>query len=224
MDYLLDLGTIAGIILFIGYILYIWFDIKYDNIEPNPTTWFMFAYGTAILTVLEWDGEASWELLVLPTLCSIGGIVVALRLWLKARKSDPTRWWPEDWWPEDRWEQGSFVGDILITVAYVAIWVFAVYSPLLTETGREYWVLVFLFLSNVSTFPQFYPILSTTYKNPETEHWLPWAVWTVSYVLLTVATWQVVDAWFWHALLFYPISNAFLHAMVAVLALRKHPA
>ncbi|MEM9336303.1 MAG: hypothetical protein AAGA35_00405 [Patescibacteria group bacterium] len=217
-----DIGTIAGLVLFAGYVIYIWLDVVYDMIDPNPTTWFMFAYGTLILTVLEWDGEATLSLLILPTLCSLGGVIVALRLWYKAFKKDPTQWWPADWWPEDPWERWSFIGDIVITVAYIGVWIFA-YSALVDEASREWWVLVFLFLSNLSTFPQFYPLISTTWKDPETEHWLPWTVWTISYALLIVATLDATNGVWWHALMFYPASNVLMHGIVALIALRRNP-
>ena len=48
------LGVLAGILHFIGYVYY----IKNEDIKPQPTTWFMFAYGTAIL---------KWQLLLIGT-------------------------------------------------------------------------------------------------------------------------------------------------------------
>lgn len=214
MDILLRIGIIAGVLQLIGYTLY----LSDKNIDPNPVTWFMFAYGTAILTVLEWDSAATLPELILPMTCSVLGIVVSARCWWRARQKDPSRWWPEDWWPEDFWERWSFISDIAITVAYVGIWVFATYA-LITFEDKAIAVWLFLFLSNLSTFPGFYPILHTTWKNPEREYWLPWAVWTIAYGLLGFLTYHTHGA-FWHILMFYPLSNALMHGLVSLLAMR----
>lgn len=212
---ILRLGIFAGFLQLFGYILY----LRDQNIDPNPTTWFMFAYGTLVLAILEWDANATAPELILPTVCGLLSIVVAGKCWLQARKINPSRWWPHDWWPEDKWDKFSFVSDILITAGYIAAWGLATYA-LLSEAGRAWAVLVFLFLSNLSTFPSFYPILRSTFTNPERESWLPWIVWAISYTVLGYVTFSVHGA-FWHPLMFYPVSNALLHALVAVVASRK---
>ena len=48
---MLYLGLLAGLLQLVGYLLY----VRDEEIEPNPVTWLMFAYGTMLLTVLEWD-------------------------------------------------------------------------------------------------------------------------------------------------------------------------
>lgn len=211
---LLTLGIIAGVLQLIGYYLY----LTDDHIDPNPVTWFMFAYGTLVLAVLEWDIDATFAELILPTVCGLLAIVVSAKCWKQARAQNPHRWWPEDWWPEDYWDRFSFVGDIVITLGYMAAWALATFAILSAE-GREWAVVAFLFLSNLSTFPAFYPIFHSTYKNPEREHWVPWAVWAIAYAILALVTYLTHDK-FWHALMFYPLSNAFLHAIVAILAVR----
>jgi hypothetical protein len=211
---LLALGVLAGVLQLIGYFLY----LTDEHIDPNPVTWFMFAYGTLVLAVLEWDIDATFAELILPTVCGILSIVVSVKCWKQARIRNPNRWWPEDWWPEDYWDRFSFVGDIIITMGYMAAWALATFA-ILSADGREWAVVAFLFLSNLSTFPAFYPIFNSTYKNPERENWLPWAIWAVAYAILALVTYLTHDK-FWHALMFYPLSNAFLHAIVAILAVR----
>jgi len=210
------LGIIAGLLQLLGYYLY----LTDEHIDPNPVTWFMFAYGTLVLAVLEWDIDATFAELILPTVCGILAIVVSVKCWRKARTINPNRWWPEDWWPEDFWDRFSFAGDVLITLAYIAAWGLATFA-VLSVAGREWAVVAFLFLSNLSTFPAFYPILHSTYEKPEREHWLPWAIWAVAYSLLGLVTY-LTHGELWHALMFYPLSNAVLHAMVSVVALRKY--
>jgi hypothetical protein len=178
----------------------------------------MFAYGTLILAILEWDIQATFAELILPTVCGLLSIVVSVKCWKKAREINPNRWWPEDWWPEDYWDRFSFAGDLIITAGYMAAWVLATFA-VLSSDGREWVVVAFLFLSNLSTFPAFYPIFHSTYDNPEREHWLPWTIWAVAYAILGLVTYLTHNE-FWHALMFYPLSNAFLHAIVAILAVR----
>ena len=211
-EIILGLGILAGLLQVLGYVFY----IRDEEIDPNPVTWFMFAYGTGILALLEWDSEATLPELILPVTCAILSIYISYRCWKTARKRDPSKWWPEDWWPEDKVEQWSFISDILITIGYIGAWGLAAYA-LLTPEHREYAVLAFLFLSNLSTFPSFYPLLRQAYHRPETENWLPWAVWTSAYACLAVVTYNTQGE-LWHALMFYPLSNVFLHGLVALIA------
>ncbi len=211
----LFLGVVAGLLQLLGYYYY----LTDEHIDPNPVTWFMFAYGTLVLAVLEWDIDATFAELILPTVCGVLAIVVSFKCWQKARVLNPNKWWPEDWWPEDFWDRFSFSSDILITISYVLVWVLATFAVL--TTTEQYWaVLAFLFLSNLSTFPAFYPILHSTWTNPEREHWIPWIIWAVAYAILGFVTYKVHGE-LWHALMFYPASNAVLHALVGILALRK---
>lgn len=184
-ELLLTPGVLAGAIQIIGYIVY----IKDDNIDPNPVTWFMFAYGTGILTILEWDSEATVPELLLPIVCSVFSIYVSFKCWKKARLRDSTRWWPEDWWPEDIWERWSFISDIAITFAYIFAWALASWA-LLTPEYREVAVISFLFLSNLSTFPSFYPLIRETYLDPRKESWKPWTLWAIAYAVLTFVTYS----------------------------------
>lgn len=214
MSILLIGGIITGLLQLLGYVLY----IRNEDIDPEPVTWFMFAYGTLILAVLEWDANATFAELILPAVCGTLAVYVSYRCWKKARLINPHKWWPEDWWPEDFWDKMSFVGDIAITIGYIAAWVLAG-AAFLTPEYREWAVLGFLFLSNLSTFPSFYPLLHSTWKNPEKEHWLPWTIWAAAYALLGCITYATHGA-FWHPLMFYPVSNAIMHALVGILALR----
>lgn len=211
------LGVLAGIFQILGYVLY----IKNTDIDPNPVTWFMFAYGTGILCLLEWDSSATWPELFLPVTCSLFSIYVSYRCWKKARARDSSRWWPEDWWPEDAWERWSFISDITITLGYISAWALATWA-ILTPEYREVAVLAFLFLSNTSTFPSFYPLMRETYLDPNKEHWAPWTVWTIAYCILAVVTFYSHNSINW-ALLFYPLSNIFLHGLTAWLASAKRP-
>jgi hypothetical protein len=214
-EHILLLGVIAGALQLLGYFFYIY----NENIDPNPITWFMLAYGTGLLTILEWDKDASVPELILPAVCSVLGIYVSYRCWRTARLIDPQRWWPRDWWPDNIWDRWSFISDLLITVAYVAAWALTV-TTFISDESRNVAVFLFLFLSVLSTFPAFYPIVRTTYEKPEREDALPWFIWTLAYVVLCIVTY-LAQGEFWHILMFYPVSNVALHLLVALLAARR---
>lgn len=214
-------GIIAAILQVVGYLYYLKF-IKSGHVDPNPVTWFMLAYGTALLTVLEWDAEASWAILALPAACALCTLWVAALCWKRARELDPSRWWPRDWWPEDRSDQLSFISDAIITIGYVACWYLA-FSGILSTDWKLMFVLAFLWLANISTIPAMIPLLRETYNHPEKEHSTPWVIWTLAYLFLTATTlldehesWSV-----FLALLAYPVINVVLHALVAWWATKK---
>lgn len=67
------LGTLAilsGVLQVAGYVLYIKKTLG-KEINPNPTSWLMWAYGTTLVLVLELDRNAGWEILLLPFLCAV---------------------------------------------------------------------------------------------------------------------------------------------------------
>ena len=76
----LYLGLLAGVLQLVGYLIY----VRDEEIEPNPVTWLMFAYGTMLLTMLEWDRQASAAELALPLVCSSMALYVAGRCWWRA--------------------------------------------------------------------------------------------------------------------------------------------
>ena len=111
---MLYLGLLAGVLQLVGYLLY----VRDEEIEPNPVTWLMFAYGTMLLTMLEWDRQASAGELALPLVCSSMAVFVAGRCWWRARRADPSRYWPREWWPDDWRDRASFQADLALTARY----------------------------------------------------------------------------------------------------------
>ncbi len=204
------LGIIAGLLQALGYLLYITKSLK-DEVEPNPTTWLMFAYGTTLLTVLECNSSAGWEVLILPVTCAVMGVVVAVICALRGTLK----------YPEERADKLSFGFDIVLTILYVLAWYFRK-SGMLTDHETQIAIMVFLIASNAGAFTAFTPILRETYRNPAHEHFAPWVVWTLAYVSLGAATY--LEHGMWSDLMLYPVINAPLHAAVAWLSrpCRKH--
>lgn len=199
----LFLGLFAGLLQACGYIAYIWKSLK-DEIDPNPSTWLMFSYGTAILTMLEWDRDARWEVLILPVTCAVMSLAIAFLCWKKG-----TLKWPTSWI-----DRSAFIADLLLTVAYVLVSIAAT-SDLISDQEREVLIISFLVLSNASTVVSFVPLMRTA---SEDEHPLPWAIWSGAYATLAVVT-AISSGW--DELILYPISNAILHGLVAVLAIPR---
>lgn len=199
-----SLGIIAGLLQALGYFLYIVLTLK-RVLRPNASTWFMFAYGTALLTILELDREAHWTLLVLPVTCTTLGILVACLCWYRGTLQ----------WPRERVDQLSFIMDALLTVCYFGAWLLHEYD-MLTRTQATFAVLVFLVASNLTSFSSFAPLLREAWTEPMHERYEPWLVWSLAYATLGVSTYLSVGAW--SELMLYPLINAPLHGAVAWLA------
>lgn len=208
-------GIVAGVLQAAGYFFYVR-GAKKKEIEPEPVTWFMFAYGTALLTVLEWDNAATWPELILPVVCAVTSLYVSYLCWQEVRKSNPKRWLPYDAWPEARSDQVSYVGDLALTAGYVLVWA-ALFMDLIEPGLKETAVLVFLVGSNLTTVTSFGPIIRSTYLAPRKERALPWVIWTLAYVVLGYVTYAT-HGWY-TVLMLYPAMNAVFHGLVAVLAL-----
>ena len=189
-----------------------------QNIRPNPITWLMFAYGTAILTILEFDRDANLAELILPVVCSVMGVFIAYRCWRICIQKNPNQWWPKEMWPDHKADKLAFFGDVLITVGYVAAWLFLFIDILNTEQ-REFAALIFLFGSNLTTLTAFIPILRTTYQNPALERPFPWLIWTWAYLFLFVLTTH--ERGLFTEFNIYPVSCMILHGLVGILAVRK---
>src|SRR3989344_1751388 len=105
---ILAIGILASLLQVAGYAFYSSKMLKRD-IRPNAASWLMFAYGTTLLAILEWDRGASFALLVLPVLCAISSTLVAMYA-LRHTAS---------WWPQHPLERFSIFLDITLTIIYV---------------------------------------------------------------------------------------------------------
>jgi hypothetical protein len=204
---LLFLAVLAAELQALGYILY----MRNGHIDPNPLTWLMFAYGTTVLTVLEFDRQASFGELLLPIVCAIMGVAVAVQCWLKARAAGQSSI-IEFFRPKDGLDKGAFSADVVITVAYVVSWVLMTAS-FITESGRSAAALLFLIGSNLTTLTAFLPIIKSTIEEPTRERSSPWLVWTLAYGLLLLLT--ILNGNAMTELVLYPLSCTVLHGLVA---------
>ncbi len=197
----------SGLLQALGYLVYIQKSLRHE-VEPNPTTWFMFAYGTATLTVLEWDHQADWLVLILPVTCAILSLRVAAICLSQGKLKWPTSWL----------DRTAFLMDVSLTLAYITVWL-ANQKAFITESEHQALVLLFLILSNSSTLVSFIPIIRGTIKSPRNEHPLPWFIWMCAYSTLgyvTVSKYGLVSVF-----TIYPAMNAVLHGLVGLFALRR---
>ncbi|MGB4076224.1 MAG: hypothetical protein WBK28_00780 [Minisyncoccia bacterium] len=210
-------------LMLLGYALYIRQTLRHE-INPNPSTWAMFAYGTGLLAVLEFDRLGGWgqnfdwslqtliealpllALLGTPIACALCSLWVA-GICLKRGKIK---------WPEEREDQISFGADILLTISYATAWGL-LFTGYITGEHRLIAALVFLVGSNLTTITAFIPLLRQAKRDPGGERALPWLVWTLSYATLAIVTYHEVGLW--SELMIYPIMNTLLHGSVALLAL-----
>src|SRR3989338_1893882 len=197
----LQLGVFAALLQVAGYAFY-GSKILTRDIRPNAASWLMFAYGTTLLLVVEWDRDASFALLALPAACALSSMIVAF---YKLRRAAV-------WWPEHVLERTSFGLDILLTIAYVSAWLFLV-NGLIAETQKDWIDILILLFVNLATFTSFYPLLRQVYHHPYTEHATPWTIWALAYFTLGVAT--VVEGGIATELLLYPVINVALHGWIA---------
>lgn len=195
------LGIAAGALQALGYVLYVRQALRKEN-APNAATWFMFAYGTALLGILEFDREAEWPLLFLPAICATGSCVVAYLCWRRGKLR-----WPKEW------QDGvAFASDIILTALYAGAWGLATFGAL-SEGQRGDAILMFLICSNLTTLTAFTPLLRGAEQH---ETPVPWVVWTFAYALLGMATYE--QHGFSTELMIYPVLNVMLHGRVAFAA------
>ncbi len=175
---------------------------------PNPASWLMFAYGTALILLIEFRAGASWRELLLPAVCATSSIFIAVAAWRKS--GAVTSLTAFDWW--------AFRADVALTVGYLAVW-YAMQSGFIALEYRFAANIAFLIGVNATTLTSFLPLLISTRRDPTTEHAGPWAMWSLAYLLLIVVT--VLDASGPEGLLLliYPAVNFILHTNVAALVL-----
>jgi len=192
-----------------GYLYYLMLARRGD-IEPNPASWLMFAYGTGLIVVIEADIGAGWRELLLPAVCALSSIVVAAIAW-RNRKAVMALSMSDLW---------TFWADLALTVGYVSVW-------LLERAGhigagqRSAASILILGCALATTLTSFMPILRSTIRNRSSEHVGPWLVWSAAYALLLVATAFHPDAYVSAALLLYPAMNLVLHGTMVYLSYPK---
>jgi hypothetical protein len=210
MSTLTLIAIISGILQMLGYVVYMRQALT-NRIIPNATTWLMFAYGTVFLTILEFDLDGAWELLVLPIVCSICGISISIICRIKQG-----RWGV----PEDRGDFAAFSIDLVLTALYFCTFLLGVVGVIDTRDGTLA-AIVILLATNASTIFEFIPNIRSVRRNPESEHWLAWGIWTLAYASLLIVTYLAEGVSLATIPFFaYPLTCVLLHGTIAWYASR----
>lgn len=225
---LCGLGSMCLLVL--GYVFFIHGFSKPGSKAntPNPATWFMFAYGTLLLTWMEKDRGADLAILYQPF---VECIVIVATTFLVLRKSK---------WKffEDAFEFTAFLIDLILTFFYIGTWI--IYrNGHMDEASRQGIVSLMLVITNIGTLVSFIPTFRSVRKKPGSESAAAWLTWSAAYALLSVTTFfnilgyneidfsnLIVDPrlLFEHQeLLIYPVSNCLWHFLVGFWALRRRP-
>ena len=176
----MDLTTLAGAVAAslhaLGYLLYVRGALR-RRIEPNPTSWLMWAYGTTLVVLLETDQGIHPMLRLLPVVCAACCILIAGLCWRGEKLG----------WPTDAGDRAALGIDLAITAVYLGVSLAAAFGGLAGPVeGSTKGVL--LLSSGLSAIVSFVPILRSTRRDPGSEDWRPWAMWTLAYGTLLVGT------------------------------------
>lgn len=193
------LGSFAAFAQVVAYLGYLRLFLA-GKIQPNAASWFMFAYGTALMVFMERSSDAHWFELALPISCASMSVIVAV-LCLRKKAMHAI----------ERSEKITFGADVLVTIAYL------ISAALLS--GHKEFVVLFIVAGNITTVTSFAPIVISTFKEPHREHPVPWAIWTVAYSSLFLST-ALAEGFSSPELLLYPGLCAVLHGLVSVFSLR----
>jgi uncharacterized protein len=189
------LGGLAALAQITAYLVYLRL-FRVGKIEPNGTSWLMFAYGTALLVFLELRNGATWFELALPVACGTMSVIVSV-LCFRSNAVEPT----------DGVEKLAFGADLSLTIAYLGV--------ALVVSGHSKYAVAFLVAGNLTAFTSFAPLVRSTWHSPSREQPLPWMMWTVAYALLFASTF-LSEGFRAPELLLYPGICVSLHGLVAL--------
>jgi hypothetical protein len=110
MDLIATAACSAAVLQAAAYLMYVRRALL-RRIDPEPTSWLMWAYGTVLVVIIETDQGIHPLLRLLPIVCAGCSVVVAALCW--ARHSGV---WPAE--PADRLALGL---DLVITIVYIGV-------------------------------------------------------------------------------------------------------
>lgn len=193
------IGIAAGVLQGCAYIVYILQMVRAEC-RPNGMSWVMWAYGTAVLLVIEVRLGAPLSVLVLPAICLACSITIAVHAYWRGVALAPTRL---DW--------GVLGLDVMLTVAYVALVLKEAHPAETAALG-----LVFVALTGATSLTSTWPILCSTWREPSHERPLAWFIWSAAYGMLALAV--MLEGLSWHYLV-YPTLCQALHVVIGVFAM-----
>lgn len=166
----------AALLHAMAYVLYLSGTLR-RKVDPAPASWLMWAYGTALVVVIETDQGIDPLLVLLPVVCAACSIAVALVCYLRGASL----------WPSNGVDRGALGTDVVLTLVYVAI-AGGASLGLFAERGAGAAKAVLLGILGVSTVVSFIPTLRAVRRDPSREDNLAWIMWTIAYTMLLLVT------------------------------------
>ncbi|HEY4490315.1 MAG TPA: hypothetical protein VJC12_03645 [Candidatus Paceibacterota bacterium] len=152
--------------------------------KPSSMSWFIWGIGSLITFYLYSELVQDWVKEFLPFVCMLAAFATFIVCAIR-RKFD---------WP-DRMDVAVLGLDVLV-VAYWFLYREATWANLLLQIDVA-----------ISFIPQFRGV----WRNPDSEDWKPWLIWSVAYLLLLTTVLMKWESW-WELL--YPINYFLLHVSV----------
>ncbi len=177
----------ASLVLLAGYWLYNK-KIAYSETKPNATTWGLWALASFPVVLLYQDLTGDWIKGLLPFTCALAAIATFVHMVIRGSFQKP-----------DRLDLEIFALDLVVVLYWVVT-----NDPIVSS--------VFL---QIDIYITFIPILRSTWKFPRTEDPKSWFIWTVSYILFTIAVIMRWEKW-WDLML--PVNYILLHGAVGMFA------
>jgi hypothetical protein len=201
MDAADALGLAAGAMQALAYLIYLR-QVVAGECRPNGMTWLLWTVGTLVFLAIEADIGAPVSVLLLPAVCALCSLWLAVRCFVRASYIAPE--------PQDR---TILALDAAILAGYGAL----VYGPFAVPSGSAAG-LVFVMLPGISSVVAGWPIVRTTSIDPGNERPLAWFVWSAAYTLVALAA--IAEGLSWPYLA-YPAMNLGLHLVIGALAMRR---
>ncbi len=181
------LGVFASILQILGYIEY-GRQVFSNRIRPNIASWGIWAFSAILESTSYIFLSEDWVKNLLPFSCALSAILFFLIAFKKGHFSKPSKF------------ELYIVGlDFLILI----VW-FLTKSPLLANV---------LFV--VSAIISFIPIFKNCFIKPEDENALPWLIWAIAYLVMSIT---VLLRWSKWEDFIYPFTFFILHVLIAYLA------
>ena len=193
------LGLAAGLTQAVAYLIY-FMQVLRDECRPNGMTWMMWSYGTFVFFAIELHLGAPVPVLLLPAVCMLCSIGVAVYAFARRVHLRPER---QDW---------SVLGfDAALMAGYAGFVLAAPVGGPVEDAG-----LAFVALAGISAVTSSWPALRTTFRDPGNERPLAWFVWSAAYGLLALAAMAEGLAW---PFLVYPLLSQVTSMLIGVFAL-----
>lgn len=196
-------GVTALTLHLIGYAMYGWM-IFHEWGRPHILTWFMWLAGGIVeYATYQAIPGAHWSSNALPFACVLGLGFITLAIIFAQVKNwfRGTEYMYEPPETKDYWLFGFDAGAGLFW--WIDKWSAAFANFIAVGTS------VFTFI----------PLWRATWRNPDSEHYLPWTVWTAAYMAMFLAVMTGPGAREWE-LYVYPLTYFVFHAIVVLLCLR----